>query len=169
MVDTKQGLIVLCILIVTTLQCCAVGQDITDDDGNRVEAENSSETCIRHYNKLQAHVLNNESILDILTGTFFRTGKAASQLVGITYYFKVSNGSNDNITDDSNCSSNHHSKYIWSESLLCLLGPRSLYWFTLLAINVEKIDASIQLPCLCHDVYDMLLSRLTYMVWKFKI
>ena len=170
MVGTKQGLcmdVILFMLIVTTLLRYSGAQEIIDNDGNSVEAGNSSEiiTCIGQYTRLQAHVLNNERMMDILTATFFTTGKAASKFVRITYNFQISNGSN--VTDDydsPNCSSHHHSTYIWSESSLYLLGPKSLYWFTLFAINVQRVDVSIQLPCLFHDVYNTLLSRLTYMV-----
>ena len=58
----------------------------------------------------------------------------------------------------TNCS------YVWSKTALYLLGPKALYWFTLSAICIDEVDVTIELPCLCNDVYNSLLSRLTYLV-----
>ena len=50
------------------------------------------------------------------------------------------------------------------QKLLYLLGPESLYWYTLLAVDIPEYGITINLPCLCHNVYGNLLSHLTYMV-----
>ena len=79
------------------------------------------------------------------------------------YNFQTSNGKqseNDNIT---NCSSQQNT-YIWSEAALYLLGPRALYWCTLFAVDLHEVDVTIELPCLCSEAYNSLLSRLTYLV-----
>jgi len=151
--------VVSLVLILMTCYCVSDAQEISnsDDTGNYSEVMR----CIGQYKTLQAHVLNNEEIMDELTATFFTSGQTASKFVKITYNFQVS--SSTNITDGLNCSG-HQDTYIWSEISLYLLGPKPLYWFTLFAINVPELAVSIELPCLCHDVYNSLLSRLTSMV-----
>ena len=54
--------------------------------------------------------------------------------------------------------------FIWSNSALYLLGPKTLFWVTLFAVHVHESSITINLPCLCSDVYEDLLSRLTYLV-----
>ena len=66
---------------------------------------------------------------------------------------------------DADCT-NHQTVYIWNESPLYLLGPKQLFWSTLFAINVPETSVTIELPCLCKEVYYKLLSRLTYLVCK---
>ena len=128
-----------------------------------IEETDEDTSCIREYIDLEKYVLNNEILMENLAETFFTTGKAASNFVKITYNFQTSNDKEleeDNIT---NCSS-QQSTYIWSEAALYLLGPKSLFWCTLFAVNIREVKVTIELPCLCSDVYDDLLSRLTYLV-----
>ena len=96
-------------------------------------------------------------MLENLKDAFFVTGKPPSRFVRLQYNFQVSNGS------VSNCS-NSQGTFIWSENFLDLLGPRPIVLFTLFAVVVPDKSITINLPCLCHNVSDSLLSRLTYMV-----
>lgn len=99
---------------------------------------------------------------------FYGTGKGVAKFIIITYNFQTPNSINYDTENDtnvtignsSNCSE-HQTRYIWSESPLYLLGPKPLFWFTLFAVNVPETSATIDLPCLCDDAYDSLLSRLT--------
>ena len=128
-----------------------------------IETDEEDTSCIGKYIDLEKYVLNNENLLEKLAETFFTTGKAASNFVKVTYNFQTSNGKqseNDNIT---NCSSQQNT-YIWSEAALYLLGPRALYWCTLFAVDLHEVDVTIELPCLCSEAYNSLLSRLTYLV-----
>lgn len=136
-----------------------------DYDNGCIETDDNSEVtkCIGQYVDLELYVKNNKILMEKLAETFFTTGKAASKFVKITYNFQT--GSNiqsiqDNIT---NCS-NQQGKYVWSEAALYLLGPRPIFWFTLFAVSIHETDVTIELPCLCNDVYNSLLSRLTYLV-----
>ena len=132
--------------------------------------------CISQYRDLEKHILNNSDIAEKLKETFYRTGKYVSTFVYITYSAPIGISPNPNQTNsdtteldlddvdtDINCT-NHQAVYIWSESPLYLLGPKSLFWFTLFAINVPETSVAIELPCLCADEYYELLSRLTYLV-----
>ena len=123
-----------------------------DYDNGCVETDDSTEVtkCIGQYVDLEMYVINNKILMEKLAETFFTTGKATSKFVKIT----------DNIT---NCS-NQQSKYVWSEAALYLLGLRPIFWFTLFAVSIHETDVTIELPCLCNDVYNSLLSRLTYLV-----
>ena len=91
-----------------------------------------------------------------------------------SYNFKVPNSnatSNSTEFEDDvvmNCT-NYQSIYIWSDNFVCLLGPRPLLWFTIYAVIVPENSLTIELPCLSHDTYNTLLSRLTYMVQLFII
>ena len=136
-----------------------------DYDNGCVETDDSTEVtkCIGQYVDLEMYVINNKILMEKLAETFFTTGKAASKFVKITYNFQTSSNMQsiqDNIT---NCS-NQQSKYVWSEAALYLLGPRPIFWFTLFAVSIHETDVTIELPCLCDDVYNSLLSRLTYLV-----
>ena len=66
--------------------------------------------------------------------------------------------------DDSINCTNHQTTYIWSTSVLYLLGPGPLFWLTLFAVNVPEANTTIELPCFCTDSYADLLARLTYLV-----
>ena len=152
-------------------------QDLVEEDyfnkcdgiGNCSEATN----CIRQYSELESYILNNKDVVERITEAFYRTGKGVAKFIKITYRFQIPtpiNDTNDTIEfeDFDNCS-NHQTRYIWSESALYLLGPKPLFWFTLFAVNVPETSVTIDLPCLCDDTYDSLLSRLTYLVSTYRI
>ena len=122
--------------------------------------------CIREYIDLEKYIMKNEKLIEKLAETFFTTGRAPSSFVKITYNFQISYTHHDNQSaeDSINNCSNQQSTYIWSTTALYLIGPNALYWCTLFAVNIREIDVAIQLPCLCSDVYNNLLSRLTYLV-----
>ena len=149
------------------LQSFCSGQEVrlsdTENNMDRNMLENTS--CIGTYRELESYVQNNKEVIEMLKSAFFETGKPPSKFVKLTYNFQVSNSTYNSTEQNGtmNCS-NHQNKYIWSEQFLYLLGPRSLFWFTLFVVNVPENSITIGLPCLCHDVYDSLLSRLTYMV-----
>ena len=148
------------------------GQDYfkNDNDNNEINSYENASNCIRKYRDLQMYVLNNKDLMDSLTEVYFKTGKTFAEFVKITYKFMlpVTNSTNDTIyygNDDGEftCVENQK-KFIWSSAALYLLGPKPLFWLTLFAVNVRESSIIIQLPCLCSDVYDDLLSRLTYLV-----
>ena len=133
----------------------------SDPDCNHIENGNCTEvtSCIGAYYELESYIQDNREVIEKLKAAFFETGKPPAKFVKLTYNFQVSNDTYNSM----NCS-NHQSKYIWSEQFLYLLGPQPLFWSTLFAVRVPESSIIITLPCLCHDVYDSLLSRLTYMV-----
>ena len=141
-------------------------QEFVDDNcdgaGNCSDIEVTS--CISEYSQLELYVLNNKTILRTLTETFFKIGEGASQFVKFTYNFQISNKSNSNSEDDSINCTNNQTTYIWSTSVLYLLGPQPLFWLTLFAVNIPEANATIELPCFCTDSYADLLARLTYLV-----
>ena len=171
----------LLVLVFLTFRCVFVcnAEEITENDCD--EADNCTQltSCIRYYDDLQSYVMNNKEIMRNLKETFFRTGKDPSKFVKITYHFQLdlempnsTNNTNstilvedyeDNITSYSNCS-NQESTYIWSESALYLLGPKSLFWYTLFVVNIPEISIIIDLPCLCNGANESLLNRFTYLV-----
>ena len=123
---------------------------------------------------MEEHILNNKDLMDNLIEVYFKTGKTHAEFVIITYKFKVllppTNSTNNTISYAGNDSDHEFTcvdsqkKFIWSSSALYLLGPKPLFWFTLFAVNVHESSITIDLPCLCSDAYDNLLSRLTYLV-----
>ena len=153
------------------------GQDYVNSDnvGNRANNYGNSSDCIRKYRDLQSYVLSNEDLIDILTQLYFATGKTLTEFVRITYKFKIllpvnySNISSNTSTDYDNedvefACTDSQKKFIWSSSALYLLGPEPLLWQTLFTVHVRESSITINLPCLCNDVHDDLLSRLTYLV-----
>ena len=157
-------LLTLILLFFHFLPCSSqefVEDIICEDKGNCDDLEASR--CIGQYSQLDLYILNNKTLLRIFTETFFKTGERASQFVKFTYRFRISNGNIDSGDDPSNCT-NHNTTYVWSKSALYLLGPRPLFWLTLLAVNVPEASATIDLPCLCSHAYTNLLARLTYLV-----
>ena len=133
-----------------------------------IEETDEGTTCIRQYIDLEKYILKwleQWNIDGKPCWNIFTTGKAASNFVKITYNFQTSDDQ-DLIEEDSitNCSS-QQSTYIWSEAALYLLGPKPLFWCTLFAVNIREFKVTIELPCLCSDVYSTLLSRLTYLVY----
>ena len=142
-------------------------------ESNEINSYGNISNCIGKYMDLQMYVLNNEDLIGNLTEVYFKTGKPPTEFVKITYKFKVllpvANSTNNtamyygNDDDEFTCVENQ-TKFIWSSSALYLLGPKPLFWLTLFAVNIRESSVTIHLPCLCSDVYDDLLSRLTYLV-----
>ena len=126
--------------------------------------------CIASYDELELYVKSNRQLLESFKHTFFATAKTPAEFVRILYNFKlpVSSDSTQN-ADVKNCSDHQISMHIWSEKFLYLLGPRALKFLTFFAISVREDDITIDLPCICHDQYDLLLSRLTDMVCLSKL
>ena len=135
-------------------------------------------SCISKYRDLEAYILNNKDLMDNLTDTFFKTGKPSTEFVKIDYKFKIlmnaGNNASYNITNDTTAyfdddeleltCINDQRLFIWSSSALYLLGPEPLFWMTLFAVHVPENTLTIQLPCLCNNTYNHLLSRFTYLV-----
>lgn len=150
---------------------CHLGSAQEFDNGcNGTEDCTEDINCIGQYIDLEMYVMNNKMLLEKLAETFFTsqtaafiTGRGASKFVKITYDFQTSNGKQAVEDSNTNCSS-QQSTYIWSEAVLYVLGPKALYWLTLFAVDIREVDVTIELPCLCSDVYNSLLSRLTYLV-----
>ena len=142
-----------------------VDYDNSDDDGTEDMSE--GKLCIEEYDDLESYILSNKRLLGKLRKTFFKSNYGTSKFVRITYsfraYYTISNSSRS-----KNCSyypnikkcSYHHDQttYIWSESALYLLGPKRLFWLTLFAINIPEADVTIELPGLCKEVINDLLS-----------
>ena len=109
--------------------------------------------------------MGNREVIQEFKDAFYNTGKRPSKFVHFTYKFNVLN-----ITENNTKSCvNHTSRYIWSDQFLyLLLGPKSLFWFTVFAVprTIPEHSATINLTelCLCSDAYKKLISRLTYMV-----
>ena len=160
-------MVLLVSLLLFTHLCLCHSQEFLGDDNDCDDKGNCSDvtSCISQYSQLELYILNNKDILRTLTETFFKTGDGASQFVKITYNFEVSNHDGRNSTEDdvANCTS-HKATYMWSTSVLYLLGPRPLFWLTLFAVIVPEANGTVELPCLCADVLSNLLDRLTYLV-----
>ena len=158
----------LFMLLFLFLQCFCNAQEVIGSGMDYGDGEtaccNENVSCIDNYRDLELYVKGNIELIEGLKSVFFYTGEAPSKFVKLLYNFKVSNNVNDSFELTENCS-NHTSKYIWSDSALYLLGPQTLAWFTFFIVDVPEISATVDLPCLCHNDYDSLLSRLTYMVW----
>ena len=160
------------ILPIMLIMSLTNAQDISNGANNYGNISN----CIRKYRDLQSYVLSNEDLIDSLTELYFETGKTFTEFVRITYKFTVllpvdnyTNGNSNSATDYDNEESefaciDSQKEFIWSSSALYLLGPEPLFWLTLFAVHVRESSITIHLPCLCNDVYDDLLSRLTYLV-----
>ena len=166
---------VLLFIFTIMLSCTCNAQDYVESN-NEINSYDNASKCIGKYRDLQKYVLHNEDLMDDLTEVFFETGKTLAEFVKITYKFKISlpitNGTNETTVyysdDDGEFTCTDNQKiFIWSSSALYLLGPKPLFWLTLFALNVRESSITIHLPCLCGDVYDDLLSRLTYLVSAF--
>ena len=156
--------LLISVLLVSHYSVCSSQKfDNCDDAGNCNDLKEAT-SCVSQYSQLDSYVLNNKAILRTLTETFFKTGEGVSQFVKFTYNFQVSNNSNSSSEDDSIICTTHQTTYIWSTSVLYLLGPGPLFWLTLFAVNVPEASATIELPCFCTDSYADLLARLTYLV-----
>ena len=149
---------------------CNAEIQVADDESTACDEMGNCTTCIREYADLESYILSNKVVLSRIVETFFKTGKAPSSFVKITYDFQVSDNSTDNITDvmndnTLNCTK-HQEVYFWSSSPLYLLGPSPLMYSTLFAVFISEESVTISLPCLCKDIHGALLSRLTYLVKK---
>lgn len=149
------------LLLFTHLCLCHTQEDDSINCGDEEICSNVT-SCISQYSQLESFILNSKDILRTFTETFFRTGEGSSQFVKFTYSFQISDY-NSTEGDFINCTS-HKTTYIWSTSVLYLLGPRPLFWLTLFAVNVPEAKETVELPCLCSDAYNDLLDRLTYLV-----
>ena len=118
-------------------------------------------SCISDYCDLELYIKGNTAVIERLKYAFFYPGVAPSRFVKLTYNFKVSGKIGE--SGRSYCS-NRTRTYVWSVAALYLLGPRTLAWLTFFAVDLPQTLITIDLPCLCLDDYDYLLSRLTYMV-----
>ena len=160
----------LYLLALITFQRVGNAEEITENDCNEADNCTRLTSCIRYYDDLQSYVLNNKEIMRNLKETFFRTGEDPSEFVKITYRFQLempNSTNNTNSNDEDNITSNcfnQESTYIWSESALYLLGPKSLFWYTLFVVNIPEVSITIDLPCLCNGANGSLLSRFTYLV-----
>ena len=136
-----------------------------DEDCNETKNCVLAPHCIKNYSELDFHITNNKELLATLTEAFFRSGKRASAFVKLNYDFQsFTNESANNKSIGYKCTRNQ-TTYIWSESLLYILGPKPLFWLTLFAVHaVDEVSVTIELPCLCGEVQFDLLSRLTYLV-----
>ena len=153
--------VISCLILYMLCGFCSAQE--TDNAGNRTEGSNKNIGCIGHYVDLETYVTNNKILMEELAETFFTTGRAASKFVRITYNYQISSNKESVQGNITNCFK-YQSKYIWSEAALYLLGPKAMFWFTLFAVSINEVDVTIELPCLCNDVYNKLLSRLTYLV-----
>ena len=154
--------LLISVLLFFPFQLCSSQEDVgCDGKENCNDLEVTG--CIADYAQLDLYILTNKTLLRKFTETFFQTGESTSQFVKFTYNFQVSNTSSNLDNDLINCTS-HSTTFIWSTSVLYLLGPRPLFWLTLFAVNIPEASAAIELPCLCSDAYSDLLARLTYLV-----
>ena len=159
--------LVLVVIVLFSHGCLCNAQDFVSGMDCDETKNCTEEGCIRTYHELDLYIKGNKELMENLTSVFFVTGKTPSQFVKLTYNFQVLNEDNnstgDNESNVMNCS-NHQTTYIWSEKFIYLLGPKPLITFTLFAVIVSENEVTIYLPCLCYDVYNNLLSRLTYLV-----
>ena len=155
-------------IVLFSFDCFCYAQEFVGSGTDCDETGNCSEasTCIKNYHELDLYVRGNNEIKGNLTNAFFVTGKFPSKFVRLYYKFQVSNDTGAEQVGETNATScsNHESIYIWSDHFLYLLGPRVLFRLTLYAVQVAENETTIELPCLCYDVYGSLLSRFTYMV-----
>ena len=158
LLKTTLVLLVLCLVFYSTV---ATIDDGTGCDETRNCSEITPAGCIKYYKELELYVTGSTVIIEELKSAFFFTGDYPSKYVKLIYNFQVSL-SGTNSTGTVNCV-NQTSLYIWSESALYLLGD-ALVWSTFFALDISGYRITIDLPCLCHDEYSELLSRLTYMV-----
>ena len=128
----------------------------------RCDGTNCRVKCISNYRDLELYIKGNTVAIEKLKFAFFYPGVAPSKFVKLTYNFKAPGEIGE--SDRGYCS-DRTSTYFWSDSALYLLGPRTLGLFTFFAVDLPETYVTIDLPCLCYDDYDYLLSRLTYMVW----
>ena len=134
-----------------------------DNSCNEAEYCTNDTKCIGQYIDLEMCITNNKIVLDKITESFYTAEGIVSEFVKITYNFQVNNDEKSKNDNTTNCSM-QQSTYIWSENDLYLLGLRVVFWLTIFAVNIHEADVTVDLPCLCSDVYNSLLDRLTSMV-----
>ena len=153
--------------ILVLVLLCGFGK--ADNSSN--ETEDCME-CIGQYSDLEIFIMNNKTLVEKLSQAFFTTGSAvfgagrgSSRFIKISYNYKLQTRKcNHSVEENVTHCSSQQSTYIWSETATYLLGPSTLRWLTLFAIYIDEADVTIELPCLCNDDYNSLLSRLTYLV-----
>ena len=115
--------------------------------------------CIWHHGYLISYISKKKHLQEQFLQAF-GYGKNANKFVKITFSYYISNDSEKRSQHNETCFSNQ-ATYIWSESALYFLGPKSLYWLTLFIVSVSETSTMVELPvCLCHDESDRLLSKL---------
>ena len=115
------------------------------------------EDCVRDHDDLDSLIINDKNLRRTLTQVFYDPGKEAPQFIKLHYSYLAGH----------NCSTNKTTTYIWSESVLYLIGPPFLVCATLFAVkNNLNTSQTIELPCLCvdDDQQAAILDFLTYMV-----
>ncbi|XP_065899267.1 uncharacterized protein [Dysidea avara] len=158
------------ILVIIILCRICNAQEMTWNNNCSKESNcSASAGCIWKYKELESYILNSPNIVDRLTETFFQTSGEVAMFVRITYNAQIMKSYNYTTGNTSENCTSHNTKYIWSESPLYLLGPAPLFWFTLFAINVPETSVVVDLPCLCSDAYNSLLSRLTYLIKVYSV
>ena len=152
---------ILFVMLFAFPQCfCSAQEFVGSGNGLNETADcNENISCIDKYHDLESYVISNKEVIEGLKSAFFYTGEAPTKFVKLLYNYTVYNESVGNCFNST-------SKYIWSDSALYLLGPKTLAWFTFFAVDTPEITTTVDLPCLCDEVYNSLLSRLTYMVCR---
>jgi len=165
-------LIAFLLLFCSQKLCVTINaQELPDDGSYSGFEEQNCFQCFKQYSDLDQYILNNKEVVRNLTEAFFKTGRSPSRFVKITYHFQSCeqisvNQSNDIMDIDNetiNCTS-LETKYVWSESILYLFGPKPLLWLTLFAVITPEASVTIELPCLCRNEEFYLTDRLTYLV-----
>jgi len=157
------GMLLKLVLILFSLVCCNT-QQVVDSSKDCNGSKNCSKvaSCIEYYQELELYVTNNRVIIEGLKDAFFFTGEVPSKYVKLIYNFQVFDNNSATLTDREKCY-NQTKIYIWSDSALYLFG-QALVLSTLFAMDISGFRITVDLPCLCYDQYNELLSRLTYMV-----
>ncbi|XP_065882918.1 uncharacterized protein [Dysidea avara] len=160
---TSPIVVMLIVGVWFTLQLCCNAHEADNKSIPCDEMTNCSEyTCLREYAELESYILNNTVVLSEIVKAFFKTGEAPSDFVKIKYEFELYDNSTNNCTK-------HRDLYFWSSSPLYLLGPRSLFFTTIFAVDVAEERLHLPLPCLCKQGHGALLSRLTYLVKTYAV
>lgn len=138
-------------------------EDFCRAPGNCTEGEGECydyNYCIGQYEALESYLTQNDGALVNITKGFYKTGEDPAEFVKITYHYQVANATDEN---NMTCFA-QRSVYFWSASPSFLLGPKPMFWFSLLAVNPVQSSVTLKLPCLQGNFEENLLSRLTYLV-----
>ena len=149
------------LVVIASLQPVCTEEELVDD--TLVDDTENVSMCTSQYSELEAYIENNANLLENLLKAFYQSGHVPSKFVKITYNYHLCVRHNNGLVNRSNCTYDYRI-YVWSESAFYLLGPNTLCWLTLHAVCVHENSVTVQLPSLCGDVTDTLLSRLTYLV-----